>query len=583
MAKGDIYKVSAPSGLWVRTDPDYKGSNIFAMTYGTTVTEIEVKGDWMYHDKGGWSHTDWLKLYMAAPEPEIVTTNPTSPGTNPNPEDSGYNSDGSIYNPDIEDIYDTYISNTLEDVVTNQETYTDLESVVGVFGLPYQFLPDTDSRIPGSKASNARDIYSYRNSGIGNEFADRIVAKMPILFMAPGRPSFMTKYSREEKEKILGWSIERYSNIENGTLEDLIESDGRYYTFAHSIDEYYKYVNPMCRIAARYLELQDFQLGGVLGNWRLDMVDWSQYTIGTTVGAGNLTTFTHIPFYLDSDVSVSDSFNNGTTQSTLASTVNGISDLGRELQFLTGYTSRALDSDWLQENADVSMHLQNIQDTVEGLLGSKNFISNLSRHLTSVASGGRLIFPEIWNESNFSRSYNVKVKLVAPDCTKLSVFLNVLVPLFHLIGFVAPQSMSDNPNGFTSPFLVRGIYKSFFNVDMGIITSMNITRGGNCMWTVDGLPTSIEVDFTIKDLYDVMAITPSSAKNWRYDTLSNTAQMDYIANLCGINMYKPEIGRMISMWLVNGANKSVDIPRNIWRSINESIGSGISGILRGIS
>ena len=581
MAKGDIYKVSAPSGLWVRTDPDYKGSNIFAMTYGTTVTEIEVQGEWMYHDKGGWSHTDWLKLYMAAKEPDVITTNPTAPDKDPNPEDSGLDSDGSYYNPNVEDIYDLYQFNEFTTVVKDQDTYTDIESVIGVFGLPYQFLPETDSRIPSSYSADAKDNYSYRNSGIGNEFADRIVAKMPILFMAPGRPSFMTKYSKDDKEKILGFSIQRYSGDENGRLEDLIDSDGRYYTFAHSISEYYNYVNPMCRIAARYLELHDFNLGGKFGR-NLDSVDWGAFTVGTTAGIGNITTFSHIPFYLDTDVTVSDSFNNGTTQSTLASTVNGISDLGRELQFLTGYTSRALDSDWLQENADVSMHLQNIQDTVEGLLGSKNFISNLSRHLTSVASGGRLIFPEIWNESNFSRSYNVKVKLVAPDCTKLSVFLNVLVPLFHLIGFVAPQSMSDNPNGFTSPFLVRGIYKSFFNVDMGIITSMNVTRGGNCMWTVDGLPTSVEVDFTIKDLYDVMAITPSSMSNWKYDTLSNTAQMDYIANLCGINMYKPEIGRMISMWLVNGANKSLDLPRNIWRDINQSIGAGISGLLRGI-
>ena len=581
MAKGDIYKVSAPSGLWVRTDPDYKGSNIFAMTYGTTVTEIEVQGEWMYHDKGGWSHTDWLKLYMAAKEPDVITTNPTAPDKDPNPEDSGLDSDGSYYNPNVEDIYDLYQFNEFTTVVKDQDTYIDIESVIGVFGLPYQFLPETDSRIPSSYSADAKDNYSYRNSGIGNEFADRIVAKMPILFMAPGRPSFMTKYSKDDKEKILGFSIQRYSGDENGRLEDLIDSDGRYYTFAHSISEYYNYVNPMCRIAARYLELHDFNLGGKFGR-NLDSVDWGAFTVGTTAGIGNITTFSHIPFYLDTDVTVSDSFNNGTTQSTLASTVNGISDLGRELQFLTGYTSRALDSDWLQENADVSMHLQNIQDTVEGLLGSKNFISNLSRHLTSVASGGRLIFPEIWNESNFSRSYNVKVKLVAPDCTKLSVFLNVLVPLFHLIGFVAPQSMSDNPNGFTSPFLVRGIYKSFFNVDMGIITSMNVTRGGNCMWTVDGLPTSVEVDFTIKDLYDVMAITPSSMSNWKYDTLSNTAQMDYIANLCGINMYKPEIGRMISMWLVNGANKSLDLPRNIWRDINQSIGAGISGLLRGI-
>ena len=101
------------------------------------------------------------------------------------------------------------------------------------------------------------------------------------------------------------------------------------------------------------------------------------------------------------------------------------------------------------------------------------------------------------------------------------------------------------------------------------------------MWTVDGLPTSVEVTMTIKDLYEVMSITKTSSTEWRYDTMSNTAQMDYIANLCGINMYKPEIGRQISMWLVNNVeNRLLDIPRNVWRDINRGIGSTVLNIFR---
>jgi hypothetical protein len=64
----------------------------------------------MKHNKGGWSHTDWLSLYMAAPVPEVVTNNP-GPAKPAAPEETGANSDGSFYNPNVEDIYDAYYEN----------------------------------------------------------------------------------------------------------------------------------------------------------------------------------------------------------------------------------------------------------------------------------------------------------------------------------------------------------------------------------------------------------------------------------------------------------------------------------------
>ena len=388
------------------------------------------------------------------------------------------------------------------------------------------------------------------------------------------------RYSDSEKKSIAGQLISDLGIGRNqqGNLEDLLSTNGRYYTFRYDINAYYSYVNPMCRIAARYLEIQNFKLD----NKNLDCVDWREYVLNRGSLVGNAQDYTNIPFYLDTETSVSESFDSQTTESSLASTVNGISDLGRELNFLTGYSGSLMNSDWLAEHADVATNIENVNNMINDVLGKGNFLSNLTKHLSTVASGGRLIFPKIWSDSSMSKTYNVKVKLVSPDANKLSIFLNVLVPLFHLIGLVAPQSIASNPNGYTSPFIVRAMYKSFFNVDMGIITSMSIDKGGNCGWTVDGLPTSIEVDMTIKDLYDMaFTITPTTSTNFKYDTLDNTAQLDYIANLCGINMYKPEIGRQLSMWIVNnGINRVLDVPRNIWSSLNTKISGSVQSFFR---
>ena len=201
--------------------------------------------------------------------------------------------------------------------------------------------------------------------------------------------------------------------------------------------------------------------------------------------------------------------------------------------------------------------------------------------MATVASGGKLTFPEIWNESSFSRSYNCKFKFISPDPSTLSVYLNVLVPLFHLIGMVAPQCIPSNPNGYMNPFLVRAVYKGFFNVDMGIISSMNVTKGADCQWTPEGIPTSIEVDIEIKDLYSILTITKTESTNWKYDTLNNTALMDYIANLCGINIFKPEVGRMIDMWFVNNfENRAKDLFPSLWDTMIQKAQNIIMNIYR---
>lgn len=578
MAAGDVYVVTAKSGLVIRSGPGTTFSKLGGLTKGQRVTEIKTQNGWLNH-AAGWSSMTYLSKIASS---SVNTTNKNPGNTidkttqqNIN-EESGLNSDGTsgaTVDPDT-----ITNSSAVEDFKTGLgQTFEDVDSMVGTFGIPYQFLPITDPRTDGTPPVSAAGA----DTGVGYEYGTKIASKIPLLFIAPGRPNFMTKFSSSDKKTALDRILnDTFTGKNQATkLDELLESEGRYYTFDYALTEYYQYVNPMCRIAARYLELQDMNLGG--RSFTLDSIDWSAYTIGHIKGLMEATTYMNIPFYLDSDTSVSEDFDNSIGESSLANSVNGISDLGRELNFLTGYSSRALDQHWFEQNADTLENIENINQEIESILGKGNFLSNLTKHLNTVASGGRLIFPKIWTDSSVGRSFNVKIKLVAPDCNKLSVFLNVLVPLFHLIGLVAPQTINSNPNGYTAPFIVRAMYKSFFNVDMGIITGMSIDRGGNCMWTVDGLPTSVEVSLTIKDLYDAMSITKTTMSNWKYDTMSNTAQMDYIANLCGINIYKPELGRQVSMWLVNNvANRVTDIPRNIWRDINQGIGSSVLKLFR---
>lgn len=559
MASGDIWTVTCKS-LFVRSGPGTNCSAVGGLFKDENVTEISnqtLNGVlWIQHETG-WSCTTYMKKIKSA-----ASTTTTITDNSPEPSLYELNDDeGSGYQPPVDSLFGYTNS-----VVSDSE-FVKIKNVSGVFGLPYQFLPNTDIRLSGDD----------KTENIGYEYAEKIIERIPLLFLSPGKANFMTRYSKKSKQNILELITKKNIGDDTGTLEDLLTSDGRYYTFEYDRRRYYQFVNPMCRIASRFLEIEDIVINGS----RLDTMNWETLTQSSITSIGDFGDYGGIPFYVDTDSSVSEGFSNNTTQSMLASSVNSVSDMGRELNFLLGYGASATGVESLND-ADVAANLENVNDVISRLLGNGNFLSNLAKHLTTVASGGKLIFPEIWSDSSFSRSYNCEFKFISPDPSKLSVFLNVLVPLFHLLGLVAPQSVKDNPNGYTNPFLIRAIYKGFFNIDMGIITDMHVTKGAECQWTPEGIPTSITVSITIKDLYSAMSITSTESGDWKYDTLNNTTLMDYIANLCGINIFEPEIGRIIDMWFVNKFSNRVHdfFHTDIWVGIQDRIQNFIMNIYR---
>lgn len=569
MATGDLWTVNnnLPDGLNIRNGPGTDNTVVGALLSGDAVTELSKSDDglWVkieYIDQNGDIQYGWLDSnhMTVTPYQDIEVLETTENTTRA---EDLYKSDTGI----IETASDDMFSYAYENDQVDDSDFAQIDKVAGVFGLPYQFLPNTDPRLSRSPSA----------SHLGYEYADKIISKIPLLFIAPGKPTFMKQYSNSAKTSVLTQLVNAGGNSsDKASLSALMEETGRYYTFEYDQARYYQFVNPMCRIAARYMNLQDVRIGGEA----LDTINWESFTKSRIQSLGDFGDFSSIPFYIDSDTSISESFSNSTTQSMIASTVNNISDMGREINFLLGYGGSAIDV--INKNADVAAEIDAAQATIQRLLGSGNFLSNLANHITTVAAGGRLIFPEIWADSSFSRSYTCRFKFIAPDPSNLSVFLNVIVPLLHLLGLVAPQSIEKNPNGYTSPFLVRAIYKGVFNVDMGIITDMSVTKGAECQWTPSGVPTSIEVSVSIKDLYQVLSITPTTSTAWQYDTMNNTALMDYIANLCGVNMYKPEIARLIDIWWVNNiSNRASDIPSNIWNNIQQKVQNTIMGIYRG--
>jgi hypothetical protein len=405
----------------------------------------------------------------------------------------------------------------------------------GIEGLPYQFMESVDRRIFDTE--------------VGRKYGERIFGRLPLLFLTPCEPLFMDDFDKSSKntvaQALLGSSINNINELINGT--------GRYYSVDFNYAEYYDYLNTMLACLSAYLGIFNTELAiGDEEAKKIGTIDWSK-----ELNSSFKTFFSakeNIIFYLDGMDSVSESFSNTTSESSIASTINGITDSVNEIRFLfgsNGSAASALLNAGTEVTSSITSALSNLATTVGGgIVGS---LSN--KGVNSVLNGGKIIFPEIWTDSDFSRSYTIDIKLRSPDHDNLSIFLNILKPYCKLLALTLPRSRVDSdgkadPNSFEAPFLVKAYSKGMFNIDMGIISSMTVTKGRTCAWNDDGLPTEIDISLDIKDLYSNLSMSSIRIGNIVQSingVVSNTAYMDFLANMAGLNIAQMEVGRRITM------------------------------------
>jgi len=494
--------------------------------------------------------------------------------------------------------------NLFEDYKNRAINGVNYANLRNIFGAPYQFLPTTDCRINGNGSAANGNVFENSTAALeraGYEFSEKIISRMPLLFMTPGNTSFLGGAKQSAIDSAASNLMGAYKNIGDASLKAMMKDyTGKLYTIMPAYPEYFNYVNPMCRAGAVFLGLCSPREDGTyytIGGKTLDKLHWGYnegvayelYTEQDTPAEDDLSdlegadqdiektepkeeyngneasVFEHpdsswtydlqnalyyrnsVPFYINSEASFQESFTNETSESTLASAINGLSDRAREIQFLLGTASGAVGDAFDRVNADgtLSEIKEQIDSIVSKVSKGNSIFTTIANSVKTIVSGGRMLFPQIWSNSNFNKSYSISIKLVTPSYDRFSWWLNIYVPLCHLMAFVLPRS--EYVNSYTTPFLVKAFYKGMFNIDMGIITEMSFTRGKEGSWTSDGLPTVVDVSFTIQDLYSAMGMT-SSGKMFKGFTLQNVSELDYLANLCGININQPDIVRMATLW-----------------------------------
>lgn len=271
----------------------------------------------------------------------------------------------------------------------------------------------------------------------------------------------------------------------------------------------------------------------------------------------------YVQFYIDPDISYSENMENATAESKLKGLFDSGSDLFKEIAFIAN-------SGGLEEQASM------LTDYFEGgtdfladkLSAGGSFTSVLSRFLGvggNVVKGENMIIPDIYHSSQFTKSYSFTVHLKAPYGTKRCWFLEIGVPLMHLLALAIPKQTTANTYG--SPFMIKAYVDGIFNCNIGMVSSISINKNiSSDAWTVDGLPNEVDVNISIADLYSDLSMSPQSDPIL---FINNSSLVEYLAVTCGLNLLNPNLSKKMTATVNALMNSITDIPNNVKSRIQE--------------
>lgn len=428
-----------------------------------------------------------------------------------------------------------------------------------------------------------------------------------ILSLTPGLPKYnggqtgrFKSYLRQTEDAQAAFNYLKKNGLDN----DFMNKDKRYYTFEPRYNEFYSYLETMLNTLwikmglAQSDNSSQFNLYSFFG--------MAETSTGHRMSADVKDKYnSSIGFFINPTGSVVESVDSMTAGVGLEDEVNAASDQYQRLNYLTGMgtgsaydnfrsrVGRGVNTASQMMNAVSSAHNpSSTLNTIGSTLGKIPYVGGLLQVAASAASlgyelginndpnallqaftttnGMKVTYPELWTNSNYSKSININFEFTSPYGDPLSIFQNVYVPFFTLLTFALPRQAADN--GVISPFFVRADIPGIITSDLAMITGFNWQKGGpNNLFTKDKLPRSISGSFTISDLYPYLSMVK------RISFLSaNPSYTVFLDNMAGLYaMYDEEEDILDEYWerlinRVSGNSKSITGDKLLWNQMNQS-------------
>lgn len=481
-----------------------------------------------------------------------------------------------------------------------------------MFGLPYQFLDTVDQRSP------------KHSKTIGRKYVENIIMDAPIVCLIPGVPKYLPGVSKQDKigatNALISGLGGDFSELKNVRIK---ASDVRLYDFQADYINYMSYVNMLCRSCAGFLELKG------TSNYRINgskvsffNFDWKNYTwngkkyssaTATTVGKltksllsslkskiksvgsknkvsyedkgytkdseknegleAALVRTNYVQFYVEPTGGASQQMSNTTQPSMFKSALDSAGSAVKDIAFLLNSGSGTDLGDNLQKLGDSAISA--LEQSLGGGLGSINesagsIVSRLLSSAKSVIKGENIAMPDIWTSSDISNSHEVTVHLKAPYGNTYSLYVDVIVPMMHLIALAFPRAGSANSYG--SPWLIKYYQKGVATCNLGIVSNFIISKDVVPeSRNTDGLVTEVDVRLTIVDLYSTIALSPPEKNMFR----ANVSLVDFLASTCGVSVlesnFKMKAGIIFNQYKQSVTNIPGNVVGNIMQTMDEAL------------
>lgn len=237
-------------------------------------------------------------------------------------------------------------------------------------------------------------------------------------------------------------------------------------------------------------------------------------------------------FNVDSTGSVGESFSNSSSSNPIESTFNAISSKARNLgNLLSAATDIPIVGDAMKLAAD----------TGATILSKASF--GIANPLLALAYGVNITMPKVWESSSASLpKASYKIKLISPYGNSYSQLFNIYLPLAMVLAGSLPRSTGNS--SYTSPFVCQLFDRGRVNIQLGMIDSVNITRGtSNLAFTRGGHPNAIDLDISISNMDEVISVDVNSngviskAISALSPDFSDNPFTSYINTITGVDVY----------------------------------------------
>ena len=333
-----------------------------------------------------------------------------------------------------------------------------------------------------------------------------------------------------------------------------------FYTFE---DDWYSYINNvkmMINTAVIMLGLQSacVRIGdnyypiGMEAIVKEENDVWANYrAITPTTDLGDVTaevksngdTSQYVSFMID-PTGVSEQYTNNIGESTLmASIMSQGNSIGNEIAFITNSTVGNA-SDSIINLAKESKEAANEVLKTLGDGSSGRFTAAIATSMAKSFVGDHTIYPMIFQSHTATSSMSVTVHLVSDAGDPYSYLINILVPMFYILGMALPSLSSSNASAYTYPPIIQCNIPGMWGTRLGMVQSVSFNKNPNSKEvSINGYPLSVDVTINIADLQHVLLTSPMNKISM---LLNNQTMYDYIAQCSGVDKFR-----------VNGAMRTI--------------------------